>query len=341
MQSPEITAAAAAIAAAATVPVPDDSEDDLSGTLGKAAWLSTTSYQAKTYFGMCGQVMELGPFWKSDLDQDTPPSVTVAKLKKKFCELHGPALTSVLNDVDEKMLADKDLCTLEEIGSQGSQGIALRILPTSIPGKVYTLMVVEGDDGCCHWSGQSVRFSKQSYAIAEEAAANAASHLLAESGFVELEAGYAEEGESDVSSFEFDNRKDPKNCALLAIYGSCCYLVELSLRTIKDDTVALAKLTDHVYCLVSCHTDEGQPMHPQASWDKSAFVDVQSAAHGARKFWGIENIAASKAEGDTEFGDYTDNPAEMVCKQEDGGVVLHSYNESLRIRKVMLPREPC
>jgi len=175
----------------------------------------------------------------------------------------------------------------------------------------------------------------------------AASYLLEGLGYVELQDGYAAEGLVDrgscVQRFEFDRRKNPKNGELLAIYGRCCHLVELSLRT--DDTAALAMLTDHVYCLVKCQTDGGHPGSPDAYWDKNAFVDVQSAARAARKFWGVEQIAASKAAGNADFGDYTDK---FVCGESqtfpenplssNERVVLHSYDESLRIKKVMLPR---
>eukprot|EP00927_Polykrikos_kofoidii_P081482 TRINITY_DN7890_c0_g2_i1.p1 TRINITY_DN7890_c0_g2~~TRINITY_DN7890_c0_g2_i1.p1 ORF type:complete len:457 (-),score=95.20 TRINITY_DN7890_c0_g2_i1:294-1664(-) len=282
-----------------------------------------TGFQAKAYFGMSGDVVELGSFSSRDLDKDDPPSVTAIKLKKKLCELHGPMFAVLLREGDEHALTNEELCELEEIGSSSSQGVGFRIVQRPLPDEIFVLADIGGDEGCPRVCAQEVSVKKESYATLQEAKAVKA-----------------------VKRWK-----------------------KISLKAMKKDSTAMAKLTDHVFVLLKVKTDMGHPGHPYAQWARHAFVDEESAAQSARKLyrkslWAEDSESSddgddskgketrpvassgifgrSQHEGDSEdlgfasddsdCGDYTKDLSKM-----NDDMVIFNYCTSIRIRKVMLP----
>jgi len=133
----------------------------------------------------------------------------------------------------------------------------------------------------------------------------------------------------------------------------------ISLKAIKKDPAAMAKLTDHVFVLLKVETDEGRPDHPYAQWGRQAFADKESAAQSARKLykkclWAKDSGSSdgggdSKgrpqhgrvfraeeclgfASDDSDCGDCTQD----LSKMKDD-VVIFDDCTSIRIRQVMLP----
>jgi len=126
---------------------------------------------------------------------------------------------------------------------------------------------------------------------------------------------------------------------------------KVSLKAIKKDPIAMAKLTDHVFVLLKVETDEGRPGCPYSQWGRKAFVDEESAAQNAKKLykkclWAEDSESSDdggEAKGrshyflgfaldDSDCGDYTQD----LSKMEDD-IVIFDYGTSIRINKVMLP----
>lgn len=297
---------------------------------------AAAGYQVRSFLGMAGEVTVIGPFSHRELDKDTPPSVTVEKLKRKLCELRGPMRAEVLLEGNTEPLAGGELCELEDLGAQGAQGadgVRFRVLKREMPDAIYALMLVSGDEGCCHWSGQEVDVHRKSYATAKEAAADA-EEVFFQREDEDLDCDSGDE-EPRQRRWEHDNRKTPREGFLLSDGGRNCFLLKLNLAAIGADVSAAGKLTDHVYCLIRVNTDHGRPHMPEARWRRSAFVDLQSAARAAPEFWGVEDIAEMEAQGDSDYHNYTDDPEKELGK--NGGVVLCDYSNSMRIEKLMLP----
>ena len=87
--------------------------------------------------------------------------------------------------------------------------------------------------------------------------------------------------------FEYDHRGENKSGYILEYGCTGCHVIKLELASIKADSAAAAKLTDHVYCLLKVQTDTGRPNRPDMRWRTQAFVTPQSAANAARD-WFLE-----------------------------------------------------
>ena len=208
-------------------------------------------------------------------------------------------------------------------------------MPSSVPDAIYALASIAGDEGCSRWCAQEAYVKEQSYSTAEAANAAAEKELLGpyvpELGFD----GKPIEGEPAERYFERDYRGDNKTGYILEYGCTVCHVIKLELASIKADSAAAAKLTDHVYCLLKVQTDMGHPNRPDMKWRTQAFVDPQSAANAARE-WFLEQQIFADWEGDDDFGNFTDeyDPATMEC---DPDVVLHTGYGTFRVMKVLLP----
>ena len=91
-------------------------------------------------------------------------------------------------------------------------------------------------------------------------------------------------------------------------------------------------------------------MSPEAGYDRDAYVDFESAVAAARGYWGTDDLAERKAQDyvDEDFFDCVDNLDECRQNFEDNGrwgargVIIGTYNRSLRVMKLQLPllKEP-
>ena len=117
--------------------------------------------------------------------------------------------------------------------------------------------MVTGDHGSANVGGQDVRYHKESYVTAKEAAENAAAFYKTreQSRRRDKDEGEGKEdpaselSDSGVDSdqeeeYEYDERENPKSGLLLKgeRYYPDCFLMELSLEKIKADSSALAKV---------------------------------------------------------------------------------------------------
>jgi len=208
-------------------------------------------------------------------------------------------------------------------------------MPSSVPDVIYALASIAGDEGCSRWCAQEVYVNEQSYSTAEAANAAAEEELLGphvpEVGFD----GNPIEDEPVERYFEHDCRGENKIGYILEYGPTVCHVIKLELASIKADSAAAAKLTDHVYCLLKVQTDMGRPNRPDMQWRTQAFVDPQSAANAARE-WFLEQQTLADWEGDEDFGNFTDayDPATKMISPD---VVLHTGYGAFRVRKVMLP----
>ena len=205
----------------------------------------------------------------------------------------------------------------------------------SVPDVIYALASIAGDEGCSRWCAQEAVVKQQSYSTAEAANNAAEKELLGppvpELGFD----GTPIEDEPAERYFEDDYRGKDKTGYVLEYQGTACSVIKLELASIKADSAAAAKLTDHVYCLLKVQTDMGRPNCPDMQWRTQAFVDPQSAANAARE-WFLEQQTFADWESDEDFGNFTDayDPAAKRC---DSDVVLHTGYGTFRVKKVLLP----
>ena len=206
---------------------------------------------------------------------------------------------------------------------------------SSVPDVIYALASIAGDEGCSRWCAQVVVVKEQSYSTAEAANAAAEKELLGppvpELGFD----GMPMEDEPAERYFEDDCRGTDTTGYILEYQGQRCCVIKLELASIKADSAAAAKLTDHVYCLLKVQTDMGRPWRPDMKWRTQAFVDPQSAANAARE-WFLEQQKFADWEGDEDFRNFTD-AYDPAAKTSDSDVVLHTGYGTFRVKKVVLP----
>ena len=207
-------------------------------------------------------------------------------------------------------------------------------MPSSVPDVIYALASIAGDEGCSRWCAQEVYVNEQSYSTAEKRL----TPQRKRSCWVPTSPRWASTATllkmsrpSVILTMIVENK-----IGYILDYGpTVCHVIKLELASIKADSAAAAKLTDHVYCLLKVQTDMGRPNRPNMQWRTQAFVDPQSAANAARE-WFLEQQTLADWEGDEDFGNFTDayDPATKRC---DSDVVLHTGYGTFRVMKVMLP----
>ena len=134
-------------------------------------------------------------------------------------------------------------------------------MPSSVPDVIYALASIAGDEGCSRWCAQEVYVNEQSYSTAEKRL----TPQRKRSCWVPPSPRWASTATllkmsrpSVILTMIVENK-----IGYILDYGpTVCHVIKLELASIKADSAAAAKLTDHVYCLLKVQTDMGRPNRP-------------------------------------------------------------------------------
>eukprot|EP00928_Gymnodinium_smaydae_P039719 TRINITY_DN27066_c0_g1_i1.p1 TRINITY_DN27066_c0_g1~~TRINITY_DN27066_c0_g1_i1.p1 ORF type:complete len:413 (-),score=84.55 TRINITY_DN27066_c0_g1_i1:109-1347(-) len=301
------------------------------------AAIAPSGFHAKCYVGMSGEVVEVGPFLLRELDKEAPPAVLAAKLKRKLHEIQGQrGQIKLVSIAGAATLADDAMCELDSVDTADVE-VTYQVFVETIPDQLFLMVSSSGDEGCKRVCTQEVTISE---AFSTKEAAEAFNNARKADG----EGREFDSGESDADE-EFEMRR-------------------VSMQKIKTSPEAMAKLGDNVYALLKVETDGGGPSYPYFSFYKYAFVDRESAADLAIKFYhgciwnqhdspnvpekhcdaeggsdddGLRRCSSTLSSDFENNSDCEDHLQDMSCCKRSSVKVLETYGISIWIVELNLP----